>query len=234
MKVTLVGHSTVIVESGGQRILFDPWFGRGNLAYRRLEPPGLTRAQVGRVDAVFLSHTHFDHFDRAYLHSLPAEVPLFAPVLGRFWAMLKAGRRIRPLSRWESIRLGEVEVTAVPARHVGPTLGYVVRHGESALYFAGDTYYGRFMAEIARRFHPQVCLIPVATFRLPLTMGNGGAVQATRTLGPRLIIPIHLGITPRSPLLRRKEDASTFREQLQAAGLRTEVRVLRPGEYAEL
>ncbi|MCJ7629186.1 MAG: MBL fold metallo-hydrolase [Longimicrobiales bacterium] len=57
MSITMVGHSTVLIVTGGLRILTDPYFGtRGNPAYARLRPPAMTREEVGPVDVVLLSH----------------------------------------------------------------------------------------------------------------------------------------------------------------------------------
>ncbi len=233
MKLTLIGHSTVLLESRGTRVLIDPFFGRGNLAYRRTAPPAVERSAVGPVDGVLVSHTHFDHFDGRYLHFLPASVPVYIAAAARAWGTIKARRRLLPLRAWETVAVGPLEIAAVPARHLGPTVGFVIRDAERSVYFAGDTYLGSFMAEIHARYRPQVCLLPVSTFLIPLTMGNRSAVQATRRLAPRTVIPIHLGIVPRSPLLRRKEDARSFRERVEAAGLRTEIRILAPGESYE-
>ena len=233
MKALMLGHSTVLLESGGTRLLLDPFFRRGNLAYRRTAPPACGRAEVGPVQGVLISHTHFDHFDGAYLRSLPADVPVYVVAGGRLLAILKARRGMRPLEAWDTVRIGGLDVTGVPARHLGPTVGFVIRDAETSAYFAGDTYFGDFMEEIARRLAPRVCFLPVATFRLPLTMGNAGALKATAVLRPRAVVPIHLGITPRSPLLRRKEDAESYRALVESAGLPTEVKILAPGESCE-
>ena len=62
MRVTMVGHSTVLFEGAGTRILTDPWFGTsGNLAYARLHPPAFRREELREIDGVLLSHGHWDH-----------------------------------------------------------------------------------------------------------------------------------------------------------------------------
>ena len=90
---------------------------------------------------------------------------------------------------------------------------------------------GGFMRAIAARLHPAVCLMPVTTFRTPMTMGNRGACEAM--LGARVIIPIHLGIEPRAPLLRRGETVESFRVALRDARSDTRVVSLEPGESFE-
>ena len=63
----MIGHSTVLIEIAGLRILTDPFFGEGNLAYRRLCAPARTREELRDVDLVLLSHHHFDHVDGRFL-----------------------------------------------------------------------------------------------------------------------------------------------------------------------
>jgi L-ascorbate metabolism protein UlaG (beta-lactamase superfamily) len=86
------------------------------------------------------------------------------------------------------------------------------------------------MNRIGERFRLDVALIPVTTFRIPMTMGESGAVRAVRDLAPAVVIPIHQGVRPRSPLLRTKQTPEGFARRVAAAGLRTEVVLLREGQ----
>jgi len=124
-------------------------------------------------------------------------------------------------------------VTAVPAAHISRTRGFVIEAEGRNIYFAGDTYYREFMKEIGSRFRLDLALMPVTTFRIPLTMGEKGATRAVAALSPKVVIPIHLGITPRSPLLRTSESPEGFMKRLRAAGLPAEVKILREGESWE-
>ncbi|MGD8319286.1 MAG: hypothetical protein PVJ02_02490, partial [Gemmatimonadota bacterium] len=124
MRITVVGHSTVLIGVAGRRILTDPYFGtRGNPAYVRTTPPGLAREALLDVD-----------------------------------------------------------------------------------------------------------LVPVTTYRIPMTMGEKGAVKAVRDLGAPVVIPIHLAVVPRSPLSRTRQSPDGFTRRLREAGLDNEVVVLAPGE----
>jgi L-ascorbate metabolism protein UlaG (beta-lactamase superfamily) len=231
MKVTMIGHSTVLIEVAGQRILTDPYFGSwGNPAYARIAPPGKTREELLGVDLVLVSHNHWDHTDRRFFRSLAADVPVVAPRPNTWVTRLKGARNVVGLAKWRQRQFGPVRVTAVPASHIAITRGFVVEAGGRTIYFAGDTYYRGFMKEIGARFTIDVALMPVSTFRIPMTMGERGAVRAVRALSPKVVIPIHLGIAPRSPLLRTSEGPEGFRKRLQDAGIKAEVRVLREGE----
>ena len=126
--------------------------------------------------------------------------------------------------------MGEVDVHAVPALHAATSVGYVIRSEGKAVYFAGDTYHRPFMAEIRSRFRPDVALMPVTTYRIPLTMGEKSAVKATVALGVSVVIPIHLGVQPRSPLLRTRQTPEGFARRLAEVQPSTRVVVLGDGE----
>lgn len=231
MKITMIGHSTVLIEAAGQRLLTDPYFGlHGNPAYVRVQPPAQRRDELKGVDLVLISHNHFDHTDPQYLRSLTAVVPILAPAMTAWVTRLKGGRNVIGVRPWERRDFGPVSIFVVPARHVTFTVGYIVEAGGERIYFAGDTYFRGFMERIGRDLQPDVALIPVTTYRIPMTMGERDAVRAVQMLSPATVIPIHLGIRPRSPLLRTDQTPERFRERVQCAGLATEVVILREGE----
>lgn len=231
MKITMIGHSTVLIEAANKRILTDPYFGlHGNPAYARVRPPAHSRAELSDVDIVLISHNHFDHTDRKFLRMLPKSVPVFAPAPSAWMTRLKGGRNVIGLKAWQRTELDRVSITAVPARHVTFTVGYILEAEGQRIYFAGDTYRASFMERIGREMRPDVALIPVITYRIPMTMGEPQAVEAVRMLAPRIVIPIHLGINPRSPLMRTNQTPESFRERASQAGLNAQVVILQEGE----
>jgi L-ascorbate metabolism protein UlaG (beta-lactamase superfamily) len=128
------------------------------------------------------------------------------------------------------VPFGAITITAVPAWHIAVTRGYVIESEGKRVYFAGDTYYGPFMREIGQRFQLDVALIPVTTFRVPMTMGEKAAVRAVHDLNPSVVIPIHLGVRPRSPLLRTNHTPEGFARRVSEAGLEAEIVILKEGE----
>ncbi|MBU1699192.1 MAG: MBL fold metallo-hydrolase [Candidatus Eisenbacteria bacterium] len=231
MQITMIGHSTVLIETGGQKIITDPYFGvGGNIAYARLAPPAKIREEVRDVNLVLISHNHWDHTDPRFLRALGEDVPVLAPRWAKWLTKLQGAKTLIGMKAWEEKRFGTVTVTAVPALHLAVTNGYVIESEEKRSYFAGDTCHRPFMKEIGRRFQLDVALMPVTTFRIPMTMGEKGAVRAVRDLRPKVVIPIHLGIKPRSPLLRTKHSPDGFAQRVRKAGLEVEIVNLKEGE----
>jgi L-ascorbate metabolism protein UlaG (beta-lactamase superfamily) len=230
----MIGHSTVLFDGAGTRLLTDPYFSSvGHLAYARKNPPALTREEARDVDGVVVSHSHWDHTDRRFFRSLDASVPVIAPAGTSLVLRLKGVQNLVEVKPWEKRTIGAAIITAVPATHLARSLGYVVEMDGMCAYFAGDTYHRPFMKEIGRRFRIDVALMPVATFRIPPTMGESGAAATVRDLRPNTVIPIHDGIQPRSLLLRTRQTPATFARRIAAEGLDTRVVHLREGEQWE-
>ncbi len=231
LSITVVGHSTVLMEMDRVRILTDPFFGRrGNPAYARVRPPSMMPEDLGPVDLVLVSHNHWDHTDRRYFRSLDPGVPILAPRRAVWVTRLKGARSAVGMKPWEKWSAGELKVHATPALHLSTTIGYVIRGGGQTVYFAGDTYHRPFMKEIRRRFQPDVALLPVTTFRIPMTMGERSAVRATVDLGVSVVVPIHLALQPRSPLLRTRQTAEGFARRLAQVQPSVQVAILGDGE----
>jgi L-ascorbate metabolism protein UlaG (beta-lactamase superfamily) len=235
MRITMIGHSTILIETGATRLLTDPYFGTlGHIAYARTSQPALGRDEIGRLDGVLVSHGHWDHTDRQFFRNHAPGVPVLLPSGTSTLMRLKGVRTPVPVRTWQSRRLGDAVVTAVPALHLARTAGWVVQTDEACLYFAGDTYYRPFMAEIGRRFPIDAALMPVSTYRIPMTMGEKAAVKAAGDLGAATVVPIHLGVQPRSPLLRTRQSPEGFERRLRGSGLPTRVVHLANGESWEL
>jgi L-ascorbate metabolism protein UlaG (beta-lactamase superfamily) len=231
MRITLIGHNTVLIEVDGKKILTDPWFGLGgDWTYARLKPPAKTRQELTDVNLVLVSHDHWDHTDDQYLRLLAHDVPVVMPRPTYWLTKLKGIKSVMGIGTWESLRFGEITVTAVPAFHITFTVGFVIQAEGKQIYFAGDTFYHPAMRQIGQQFQLDAALIPVTTFRIPMTMGEKGAVRAVQALKPAIVIPIHLGVRPRLPLLRTHHTPEGFIRRLREAGLTTPVVILREGE----
>jgi L-ascorbate metabolism protein UlaG (beta-lactamase superfamily) len=212
--ITFIGHSSFFLQMGGKNILVDPNFARWIFVLKRLRRPGLRLRELPPIDAVLVSHAHFDHLHRPSLRAIARltrwhsgkRPAIIVPRNVRDLVSDLGYGRIIELDWWESVRLGHVEITHVPARHWGARMlrdmhrgygGYVMRGGQHALYHAGDTAYFEGFREIGERLHPDVALLPIgayhpASFRSVHTSPED-AVQAFVDLGARWMIPMHYG-----------------------------------------
>ncbi|MDQ0957504.1 L-ascorbate metabolism protein UlaG (beta-lactamase superfamily) [Streptomyces sp. B4I13] len=159
LRVTWMGHSSVLAEIDGQRVLFDPVWGERCSPFafagpKRLHPVPLPLAALGPVDVVVISHDHYDHLDLPTIKALAGTDTLFAVPLGvgahlEHWGV-SAGR-LRELDWHEATEVGGLTLTATPARHfcgrglrnTQHTLwaSWVVAGAERRIFHSGDTGY---------------------------------------------------------------------------------------------
>ena len=204
-RLRFLGHSTVLIEMDGARILTDPVLRHRVGPIVRIAPPHQPEWIAG-IDAVLISHAHLDHLDLPTLRSLEALAPDFRVIVppGLAGTVRAAGiARVEELLAGGSVMVGGLTVTATPAVHSGfrppsgpraAALGYVVRSALSSVYFAGDTDLYPGMTELAPGL--DVAMLPVWGWgpRLgPGHMNPERAAQALTLLRPRLAIPIHWG-----------------------------------------
>ena len=214
--ITLVNHSTLLVQQSGSNILTDPiWSARCGpasfLGPRRHRMPGVEFDHLPPIHTVLLSHDHYDHLDLPTLRRLAARGGSEF-VVPRGVAAFLAARGIgsaHELDWGESISLRGAEIHAVPAFHFSGrglfdrnrTLwcGYIVKCDAGTLYFAGDTAFGPHFGWIRERFGaPRVALLPIGAyeprwFMSAIHMNPEEALAAHRMLGSKTSIAIHHG-----------------------------------------
>jgi L-ascorbate metabolism protein UlaG (beta-lactamase superfamily) len=243
VRITWLGHATVLLELDGVRLLTDPVLGRRVGPLVRVSGGPVDAAQLGRIDSVLLSHLHGDHAHLGSLRSLGA--PVIAPSGAADWLRGAGIEDVRELSAGDSATVGGVAVTATPAvhddrrrpfgKHAEP-VGFVVR-GSIGVYFAGDTDLFDGMGEL--RGTVDVALLPVWGWGPSVGEGHldpERAAAAVARIEPRVAIPIHWG-TFALPWARGGDTDRPAREFVQRAAELApgvEVRLLRPGESVEL
>jgi L-ascorbate metabolism protein UlaG (beta-lactamase superfamily) len=245
LRVTYVGHATVLVELDGARLLTDPVLRRHVLHLRRHGQ--VSEEPLRDPDAILISHAHWDHSHVPSLSSLGRSTRVVVP---RGAARILRRRRFADVIEvdvGESVEIEGVMVTATYAEHDAsrgplgiraPALGYVVA-GSKRVYFAGDTDLFPGMAELGPL---DLALLPVAGWGPRLPPGHldaGRAAEALQLLEPRAAVPIHWGTY--SPIAKRRTTAAARREPAEefarlAAQLAptVSVHVLAPGESLEL
>jgi L-ascorbate metabolism protein UlaG (beta-lactamase superfamily) len=244
MQIAFAGHSTLLIELDGTRVLIDPLF-RSALLHLVRHSPLVDIDRWGNPDVLLISHSHMDHLDKRSLSlvdkSARAIVPNDCVKLMRSQGFLD----VVGVSAGDTIEFGGLKVRAVHADHAGSrmpwnapaeTLGFVIE-GSQSVYYAGDTDLFAEMAEL----HPSldVALIPVWGWGPKLGPGHldpERAASATVLLKPRIAIPVHWGGYLPAGMVRRRPDLlvdppEKFRRHVEASGLpNTRVEIVQPGE----
>jgi N-acyl-phosphatidylethanolamine-hydrolysing phospholipase D len=234
LAVLWVGHSTALIQLDDRSVLTDPVFTRsvGQLSPRLVEP-GLAPDALPPLDAVVISHMHFDHLSHESLDMIASKVRWLALPAGGLVYLGDYAFRVSELGPWQAHELDGLRITAVPAKHAGwryaldapwmtrSAAGYVIEYHGLVVYFAGDTgYRNALFRDIARRFpHIDLALLPIAPISPPQFMRRrhldpGQALDAFELLHARRFVPIHfdtfinsLGEPGDAPALLRREVA---------------------------
>jgi L-ascorbate metabolism protein UlaG (beta-lactamase superfamily) len=217
LRVTWLGHSTMLLEIDGLRVLTDPVWGKrcspSSLAGpKRFQPVPIALSQLPPLDLVVISHDHYDHLDYPTIRELARMNVPFVTSLGvgahlEAWGV--APQRITELDWWESHRLAgtELEVTAAPSQHFSgrtpktrnTTLwsSMVVRTQRHAVFFSGDTGLTTEYQLIRERLGPfDLVMLEVGAYHPSwgdMHLGPENALKAYTLLGGGAFLPVHWG-----------------------------------------
>ncbi|MCB0196249.1 MAG: MBL fold metallo-hydrolase [Anaerolineae bacterium] len=201
LNLTYIGHASTLIEIDGVRLLTDPIL-RPRVWHLRRHSAAVDQTWHQQIDAVLISHAHWDHLDIPSLKVLDRKTRLIMPH-GLAVILRKHGfQHIEEMVVGQRLDVGPITIEATYAHHNGnrifsgtmaDCLGFVIR-GRQTVYFAGDTDLFSDMAHLAD--HLDVALLPVWGWGPTLGQGHldpRRAAQALQLLRPRLAIPIHWG-----------------------------------------
>lgn len=221
LRATWLGHSTVLIEIDGVRILTDPVWGRRAspstlVGPKRFQPVPVALAAMPPVDLVIVSHDHYDHLDYPTIRALAKTDVPFVTSLGVGAHLERWGvpaQRITELDWWESYRLpdrlkrADLTVTAAPSQHFSgrglkdrnATLwsSMAIRSSRHAVFFSGDTGLTTEYAAIGQRLGPfDLVLLEIGAFHPAwgdIHLGPEHALEAFELLGSGVFLPVHWG-----------------------------------------
>ncbi|HUO50147.1 MAG TPA: MBL fold metallo-hydrolase [Candidatus Paceibacterota bacterium] len=181
IQLTWVGHSTFLIQVAGMNLLTDPiWSERASpvswAGPARHARPGIRFEDLPKIDAVLLSHTHYDHLDRPTVLQLGGAPRYFVPERVGAWFKNEGIENVVELPWWESVAFGPLTIHMVPAKHWSKRWaygtedmgwgGFIVESPAGVIYFAGDTgYHDTYFKEIGQRFSQiDLALIPIGAY----------------------------------------------------------------------
>jgi L-ascorbate metabolism protein UlaG (beta-lactamase superfamily) len=242
LRVTFVNHATVLIQVDGVNILTDPhWSERASpfswIGPRRRRPPGLRFEDLPKIDAVLISHNHYDHLDVETLRRLAKEhAPKILVGLGNN-LLLEEEQIPNGLERdwWQSVTLNSgLRITAVPVQHFSSRgltdrdanlwTGWIIESAGGPIFFAGDTGNGPALEQVAERWAPvRLAILPIGAYRpewfmSPVHISPKEAVQLHQRLQARKSVAIHFGTFPLADD-GETEPQEELNRQMDAAGV---------------
>ncbi|AYF75092.1 MBL fold metallo-hydrolase [Nocardia yunnanensis] len=241
LTVTRIGHACQLIELGDIRVLTDPWFTE-TATYHPGEPVTATVAGLGRIDALAISHEHYDHCDLDALIAggFDLDTPLIGPGTVTAIAARKGFRDLRTIEAWESTTVGDLRVTATPGEHGVHEVTFVLQSGGRTVFFGGDSLRVPELDTLPTRFgHFDLTILPTnglcvrpADMR-QVVMDAEQAAALTAVLRPTLAIPhhyaFHSGRLGDRMITKADNDPRHYADAVARLAPGVEVRMVLPG-----
>lgn len=209
-----LGHSSVMIEMGGYRIMFDPVFSKYAspvpLFIKRFSASPISIDEMPAVDLVVISHDHYDHLDKAVIKAFKQNETRFFVTKGvaeylTDWGI--SADRIEELSWWQQAGFKDLELICVPARHFsGRSLfngnetlwaGWVIRSGDKSIYYSGDTGYADHFKVIGENYGPfDLTMIKIGAYGKDwpdIHVDSEQAVRGHMEAKGGVFLPVHWG-----------------------------------------
>jgi len=249
MRITYIGHATLLIEIGGKKILTDPNFDSSlGLVLARVSAPGIAIADLPKLDMILLTHAHADHLSFRSLARLE-QVPLFAPPAIARWIRRKGVARAIDFEPGESLTRGSVTVYAESASHSGTRYlvdrwrsqanMYLLDTNAESVFFAGDTALRddttRMVMRVLGKRRLDVALLPIGyapAWKVGFRHGHltsADALTLFERLNARHFIPYHWG-TFNHVTASAHDAIRELREQVRSHIRGADVRIIDPGE----
>jgi L-ascorbate metabolism protein UlaG (beta-lactamase superfamily) len=237
LRAIWLGHASVLIEIDGLRLLTDPVLSQRASPFqfvgpKRFHPSPISLSELTGIDAVVISHDHYDHLDEATIRHLGRQGTSFFVPLGVGFHLEKWGvppSRIFEMDWWQTKKIGQLSITATPNRHYSgrgffdykATLwaSWSIVGPEHRVFYSGDTGYSKLFRRIGERLGPfDMSIIKIGAYGpgaswLDIHMTPEDAVRVHQDVGGKQMLPVHwgtfnLGIHAWDEPIRRALDAA--------------------------
>ena len=246
LAVTRIGHACQLIEFGGFRVLTDPWFTQ-KATYYPGEPVAAPVGTLGHVDALVISHEHYDHcdLDALVVGGFDLTTPVIGPGTVAELARARGFQDVRAIESWESTTVGDLTVTASPGKHGVHEVTFVLQAGGRTVFFGGDSLRVPELDEIPARFgRVDLALLPTNGLCLrpfdleQVVMDAEEAAALTAVLNPVMAIPqhyaFHSGQLGDRMITRGDQDPRHYADAVARLAPQVEVRLVLPGTRVEV
>jgi L-ascorbate metabolism protein UlaG (beta-lactamase superfamily) len=247
--ISFAGHASIIIKMNAQTIFTDPFFSNSALVVAKKAKIKFDFSKVPDRPVVLISHNHYDHLDKYSVKKLIKNDPVFIVPLGLKDYIVKLGvKTVHELDWWQSIRLGEINYTLLPAQHWSRRIGqkggaslwggYLIE-GSKTIYFSGDSGYFIGFREFGGKYNIDYALLGAGAYEPRWFMHYAHMnvpefFRAAEELNAKTAIPMHFGVISLSdePLLYPLYEVDRYIEENQEYQQR--VRGLRVGEFIKM
>jgi N-acyl-phosphatidylethanolamine-hydrolysing phospholipase D len=245
IRLTFLGHSTVLIQDGPLAVLTDPVFSGRVLTARRRIPFPMNIGDLPKPTALVISHAHYDHLDLPTLKYIDSSVPIVLPTgLGKLVSKFVANPILEiPHGASHQVAAG-LKITAFPVSHWGfrlsgvtyrGTNGYWIELNGAKIFFPGDTAYRDDFAAFRK---PDAALLPIGPCAPSWLMRRrhmtpADAVRVLEETEAKKMIPIHWG-TFKLGLDQPEAPMTSLKDIIRERNLEHRVAVMNPGEFLEI
>ena len=241
LTVTRIAHASQLITLGDVRVLTDPWFTQ-NATYYHGEPLVRTVEALGAVDALVISHEHYDHCDLGALVAggFDLSTPLFGPGTVTELAASKGFTNLHTIEAWDAARVGDLTVTATPGKHGVHEVTYVIAAHGRIVFFGGDSLRIPQLDQIPERFGPldlTILAVNGLCIRPPnlqqVVMDAEQAAELTAVLKPTLALPhhyaFHSGFLGDRMITKSDQDPRHYTDAVARIAPEIDTRIVLPG-----
>jgi L-ascorbate metabolism protein UlaG (beta-lactamase superfamily) len=239
--LTWIGHASFLISWRGLNLLVDPIWALWLKVVKRMKHPGIALNHLPAIDAVLVTHAHFDHLDRRTLRRIASAQPIIVPQGVGSLVRNLGFDRVHEMQPWQTLALRDVAVTLTPCHHWGARVlhdryrgfgGFHFRFGERTVFHCGDSAYFDGFREIGQRLPTEVALLPIGAYEPPtrreVHMNPEEAVKAFLELNAHTLVPMHYG-TFRLSYEPLEEPLQRFRAEVARHQLTHRVRIMEEG-----